>query len=325
MKKYFSIMLGLVIFLTFIQFTGIGWTQTDYPKRTITLICPFGAGGGTDILDRALASTLHEYLGQPVIVQNRSGSSGAIGAAYVAKARADGYTLLGATSAAIETVPLLKDFPYDPIESFTPLCRFTYSPGCLIVHNDSPWKTLDDLIKYMKSHPEKKLKFADTGFSSAGSLGATMLFDKAGVEFSMLQMKSGGKVVAALLGKHIDMSNRSIGTFFQHYKAGTIRPLCYFGTKRSSVLPEVPTAIECGYNVNTGFWRGVLAPSGVPKPAIAKLKDALEKACKSKSFTRMADRMGEPIDYLPGDELEKYIKTQIKNNTELFKKVGLIK
>jgi tripartite-type tricarboxylate transporter receptor subunit TctC len=243
----------------------------------------------------------------------------------VAQARPDGYTLLAGTAGPFYTHPHIKRLPYDPVKDFVPIGRYNDTPLFFYVHTDSPWRKLDDLLHYAKSQPAKSIKAGTVAKGSIPTLTCQEWEIAVGVEFAHVPFKGAGQQVPALLGKHIDIGTLSPARLVSHHKAGKIRLLCIFSEERSPEFPDVPTARELGYDIVSSFWRGLFAPAGTPRPIVAKLRDALKKSVQHKSFSKMCDRLKEPISYLSGEEFGDLIEKDYKRYGNLIRRLGLSK
>ncbi|MCD0504039.1 Bug family tripartite tricarboxylate transporter substrate binding protein [Bordetella petrii] len=246
-----------------------------YPDRPVTLVVPFPPGGPTDAMARRLADGLKNQLGQTVVVENRGGAGGNIGAEYVASAKPDGYTILFGTSGPLAiNVSLYKNQQYDPRKSFAPIIRIGHLPNILVVHPSVPVKNVQELIAYAKQNPDK-LSYASSGNGASSHL-AGILFNKlAGTNILHVPYKGTGPALNDLLGGQVSMSFTDILTALPHVQAGTLRPIGLASAERSDALPDLPTIAEqglAGYDVSVFF--GIVAPRGTPDDVVQKLNQA---------------------------------------------------
>lgn len=250
----------------------------DYPdtSKTIRLIIPNSAGGGTDIAGRLLAEGLQQKLGTTVVVENLSGAGGIEGAVQLMNAAPDGYTL------ALVPIPQVSMYYLDPErggsfkrEGTTVIAQHDYGPLSIAVANDSQYKTLDDVIKAAKEKPGS-VTSASSSVLGTGHLSLLRLNKVAGVDLNWTAMEQQGTALASLLGHHIDIITDTFSELYPHAKSGDIRLLAVFDTQRAAEMPDVPTAQELGYDVVLTTTRLVIAPAGTPQPIVEKLQDTVE-------------------------------------------------
>ncbi len=247
-----------------------------YPSRPITLVNGFPPGAATDTVSRQIAAVLTKRLGQSVVVENRTGASGTIGAASVARATPDGYTLLfGVLSNLIIGPASIKDIPFDPVQSFAPIIEVARGPYVLVVVPSVPAKTLSEFIDYAKKNPGK-LNFGSVGPGSAHHFAGEMLKRAAGIEMVHVPYKGGGPAYAGLLGGEIQALLDTMPGPQPYVQAGTLRALGVAGPKRLPTLPTVPTFAEQGLDgVDVQFMFGVVAPRGTPADIVTKLNSEI--------------------------------------------------
>ncbi|MBX3606568.1 MAG: tripartite tricarboxylate transporter substrate binding protein [Piscinibacter sp.] len=250
-----------------------------WPDKTITLLVPFPPGGSSDQIGRYLQPKLQEKLGQPVIIDNKAGATGTIGAALVKRSPADGYTLLVSSLGPFVIAPhLLKNVPYDATKDFDLLTVAVQAPNVLVVPSASPLKSVADLIAQLKKTPDR-VTFASSGNGSSDHLTAELFWLQTGTSGTHVPYKGGGPAMSDLLGAQVDASFQNINSVVQHVAAGKLRPLAVTGTKRSPLLPDVPTLAEAGVkDVVVYSWQAVAAPKGLPADVKAKLHAALVAA-----------------------------------------------
>ena len=300
--------------------TGAGQA---YPTKPIRYIVPFAPGGMTDILGRIVGQKLFEAWGQQIIVDNRAGAAGGIGAEIAAKAPPDGYTILGGTiSSHAINVSLYSRLPYDPVKDFAPITLYVSLPNMLVVHPSLPVNSVRDLIALAKSKP-KQLTFASAGNGTSQHLSGELFNVMAGVELVHVPYKGSSPGLADLVGGQVMMFFDNITTALPLAKSGKIRPIAVTTAKRASVAPELPTIAEsglAGYNVSS--WQGVFAPAGTPKPIIAKLNAEIVKILgmsdvKQRLLTLGADTVGNT----PG-EFAAFVKAEIAKWAPIVKASG---
>lgn len=247
-----------------------------YPTKPIRLIIPFAVGGSTDNLGRVLAARLSEKLGQQVVADNRPGAGGNIGTDLVAKAPADGYTLLFATEGTLGINPsLYKKLPFDPEKDFTPIAQFASVPNILVVNPKVQAKTVQELAAYAKSKPAS-LNMGSAGNGTTNHLSGELFQSMTGATFTHVPYKGSGPAMADLLADQIQLMFDNLPGSLPHVKAGSLRALAVTSAKRSPLLPDVPTMAEAGvpgYDVEV--WFGVAAPKGLPAQTLATLSKAI--------------------------------------------------
>jgi tripartite-type tricarboxylate transporter receptor subunit TctC len=260
-------------------FLSFSAAAQSYPSKPIRLIVPFAAGGGNDNVARLVGRRLADGLGQPVVVDNRPGAGGVVGAELAAKSAPDGYTLFlgGVGSHAIN--PNLHDkLPYDPIKDFAPVALLAQAPLVLVVHPSVPAKSVAELTAYARAHPGK-LNFASNGNGSSSQLAAVMFDSMAGVEMVHVPYKGLSPALADLLSGQVQLMFSSVVAILPHVKAGKLRGLAVTGAKRLASLPELPTIAESGLpGYEASSWYGILAPAGTPRDIVMKLNAELAKA-----------------------------------------------
>ena len=270
-----------------------------YPSRPVTLVNGFPPGAATDTISRQIAVVLARRLGQAVVVENRTGAAGTIGAASVARAAPDGYTLLfGVLSNLIVGPASIKDIAYDPVQSFTPIVEIARGPYVLVVTPSVPARTLAEFVDYAKKNPGK-LNFGSVGPGSAHHFAGEMLKRAAGIDMVHVPYKGGGPAYAGLLGGEIQVLLDTMPGPQQYVRAGTLRALAVTGPKRLSTLPEVPTFLEQGQDgVDVQFMFGIVAPKGTPADIIARLNAETTQALADPEIR--ATLAGQSIEPTPG-------------------------
>ena len=248
--------------------------QTDYPSRPITLVVPFAAGGGTDSIARDIAKNMADRLHQPVVVDNRGGAGGALGADYVAKAKPDGYTLLFATSTFATNAAIEPKLPYDPIKDFAPVAMIGHGPLLVVTSKQLGAKNVAQLIAAARARPEG-LNFCSAGNGSINHLSGEMFRQKTGLNMTHVPFKGSGPATVELLAGRIDVFFATVPTILSYVRAGKVPVLAVTTAQRSPLFPNVPTLAEAGVpGLDISTWWGVLAPAKTP-PAVI---DALNRA-----------------------------------------------
>ncbi len=249
-----------------------------YPDKPIRFIVPQAAGGSTDILSRTVGQKLSELLGQQLVMDNRPGANGIIGTDMVAKAPADGYTLLaGGTATIAINVSLYNKIPYDPIKDFAPVVNFAFSTSVLVVHPSLAAKTIAAVIALAKARPGE-MRSASAGIGSSPHLSTEVFKSMAGVNVTHVPYKGSTPGVVATVSGETAMMFTGIASALAHIKAGRLRALSVNGPKRSPALPDVPTAGSSGLpGFEVDFWIGMLAPAGTPAAVVARLNSEVNR------------------------------------------------
>lgn len=295
----------------------------NYPSKPIKAIVPFAAGSATDQIGRAFAAKMAETLGQPVVIENRPGANGMIGADVVAKAPADGYTLLfgtNSTNAALKS--LVKNLPYNQDNAFTPIGYFGSVPLIVTVNNDLPVKSLNGLVSLAKADPGK-ITFAYA--STSQRVSSEMLASAADIKMTGVSYKSGPNAMTDLIGGQVSMFTADFAVTLPQVQAGKIRGLAVTSLKRSPAIPELPTVNEAlgikNYELIAFF--AVFGPAGMPKEAVIKLNKAINEAAKSKELTERFASMG--FETQPGtpEALAQKIKLETAKWAQAIKAAGM--
>lgn len=268
-----------------------------YPARPITLIVPFAPGGTVNLMGRLLANHMSEVLGQPVIVENKPGGGGSIGANFVAKAPADGYTLLLATMGQQSIQPLLtKNLPYDAARDFAPVALFSTVPNVLAVSADTPARNVAELVEYARQNPGK-LNMASAGVGSVNHLTGELFMFRSGARFEHVPYRGAGPATAELLSGQVQVMFANLPNVLAYIKPGKVRVLAVASEKRSPAIPDVPTLAEAGVkDAVVESWYGVMAPAGTDAQVIRKLQDTVIGIAKDEALTaQLADQGAVPF------------------------------
>nr|WP_145544927.1 tripartite tricarboxylate transporter substrate binding protein [Variovorax boronicumulans] len=253
-----------------------------WPSKAVTMVVPFPPGGSTDQVARAVGPLLTDKLKQSFLVDNKAGATGTIGATFVKRAPADGYTFLVTSLGPLVIVPhLLKGMQFDPLKDFDPITVAVQSPNVLVVHPSSPFKSLADVVAFNKANPGK-MTFASAGNGSSDHLTAELFWQQIGVKGIHVPYKGGAPAHTDLMGGQVDASFQNVNSVLQYIKGGKMRALAVTSTKRSPVLPDVPTMAEAGVaNVEVTSWQAIVAPKGLPADVREKAHAAFVEALNS--------------------------------------------
>lgn len=298
--------LGVVFLLAI--FTGLV-AAASYPSKPIHLVIAMAPGGSNDITGRMIAVKLTEHLGKQVIVENRGGGGGVIGAEYVAKAEPDGYTLLLISGSHI-IQSAFQELPYDPINSYALIGRIGTVPNAIVVHPSVPANTLKELIALAKQKPGQ-LIFGTSGVGSTPHLAAELVAMMANIKIKIMHFKGGGASMTDLLGGHSQAMFGSINQLMPHIKSGAFRVLATGGTKRTSVMPDIPTISEAGVpGYSTLGWWGLVAPKGTPAPIVDTLTKELKTILANDEVRQWFLKDGAEADYMSPTEFGKFLEEE---------------
>ena len=295
-----------------------------FPDKPIVLVIPFPPGGPTDAMARTLAAEMKDRLGQPMIVENRAGAGGNIGAEYVARATPDGQTLLFGTSGPLAiNASLYRKISYDPVKSFAPVIQVGHLPNILVVNPAVPAKNVKELIAYAKANPGK-LSYASSGNGASSHLAGVLFNASAGIDLQHIPYKGTGPALNDLLGGQVSMSFTDVLTALPYVKTGKLRALGVTTTERSQALPDVPTVAEQGvpgYDVSVFF--GIVAPAGTPPDRVAKLNQAFVEVLDTPKVKQLFASQGlEPAPASTPQQLGKFIQAQMSNWAGVVKQAG---
>lgn len=312
----------LAVALAALVVGGGAAAQARYPDKPITFVVPFAASSATDLLARALGQSITEQTKQQVLVDNKAGASGMLAAQAAARAQPDGYTVLittNTTHAANEH--LYKKLSYDPVKDFVPVSGLGKGGQVLVVRAESGFKTVADLVARAKQQPGK-LSFGSG--SSSSRVAGEMLKQLSGTEILHVPYKSNPQAVTDLLGGQIDFMITDTATGLPHVRAGKLRALGYSTTKRSPLLPEVPTLEEAGVKgYDMGFWFAAYVPAGTPQPVVARLGELLHTAVKSAAAKSFFENSGVEGWTTGSDELARFQAAETRKWGRVIKAAGI--
>ena len=306
-----------------VLFASAALGADEYPARAVRVIVPFAPGGGTDIVARILGQQLSQKLGQSFVIENRPAGSGIVGADLVAKAPADGYTLLFAFSSLSSSAKLFSHLPYDPIRDFAPVALATSSPLLAVVPASLPAKTTGDFIAYARAHPGK-LNYGSSGPGSSPHLATELFLSMTGTKMTHIAYKGIAPAITALLADEVQFSLVPIAVGMPHVRSGKLRALGVAGLTRSSTVPELPTIAESGL---PGFevigWWGVLAPAKTPRGPVDLLNRELRSALELPDVRRTLLDQG--MDPAPGtpEQFGALIKADMDKWGEIGRRLGV--
>ncbi|MBY4898412.1 tripartite tricarboxylate transporter substrate binding protein [Cupriavidus sp. AU9028] len=314
---------GVALAATFAGISGSAMAQGTYPTKPITMIVPFSAGGTTDILARIVSLQLGKALGQPVVVDNRPGAGGNIGASLAAKAGGDGYTLfMGTIGTHAINQSLYSKLPYDPVKDFAPITRIAMVPNLVVVNPQVPVKTVKELIAYVKANPDK-LSYGSSGSGSSMHLSGELFNSMTGLKIQHIPYKGSAPAVNDLLGNQIGLMFDNLPSSHQHVKAGKLRPLAVTSAKRSPALPDVPTVAEAGVpGYEATSWFALYATGGTPKAIVDRLNAEVVKILAMPEVQKqMAGQGAEPHPEKP-EQLAAFMKAEATKWAKVVKDSG---
>jgi tripartite-type tricarboxylate transporter receptor subunit TctC len=294
-----------------------------WPSKPIKWVVPFAPGGTTDILARTVGEKLGAALGQPVIVENRPGAGGGVGADFVAKSPPDGYTLVGGTiSTHAINASLYKSLPYDPVRDFVPITLIARLPNLLVVNPSVPAKNVAELVALMKANPGK-YTFASSGNGTSQHLSGELFKSIAGVDMQHVPYKGSPPALQDVVGGQVTMTFDNITTALPLAKAGNLRALAVTTAQRSAVAPEIPTMAEAGLaGYEIGSWQGVFAPAGTPPEIVRRLNTEIVRILKSPEIHDKLIALGaEPVGNSV-DEFTAMVRSEVAKWGDVVKRSG---
>ena len=294
-----------------------------YPNRPIRIVVPYAAGGAVDIVARTIGQPLAEVLKQPVIVDNRPGASANIGMELVAKAAADGYTLLMASNGIATNVALFPHLTFDAQRDFAPIAKIGHAPLVIVVPAASPAKSLKDLIAMAKAEPGK-LSYASAGNGSSGHLAGELLKSTAKVDVLHVPYKGGAPAITDLLGERISFMPINPVEVMAHIRAGRLRALAVASDKRFALLPDVPTVAQAGLpDYEVSVWWGLVAPAKTPPEIVRQLNAETDKALADPAIANKLGELGVVVTPGTPDQFAAFIKSQTELWSDVVKSSGI--
>lgn len=299
------------------------FSQAAYPTQPIRLIVSFAAGGPTDVFARLVASKLEKELGQPIIVENKPGGGSNIGSEFVAKAKPDGYTLLVGTVANATNMGIYKNLGYDTVRDFAPITQIMSSPSVLVVNNNIPVKTLDELVAYIKERPGK-LNYASSGAGGMQHHAAEMLKLRAGIDMLHIPYKGAAPALTDVIGGTVNMGFKTASGVMPAIQSGKVRAIAVAGNSRLAQLPDIPTMAEAGMpGIEADSWNGLFAPAGTPPAIINRLAEATIKVLQTQEIKeRFAAISATPVGSSPA-EFSQYVRDEVQKWGKVAKEANV--
>lgn len=295
-------------------------TETVFPEKSITLVVPYAAGGGTDATARALAKAAEKHLGQSIGVVNKTGGNATVGISEVANAKPDGYTLIMNAN----EIALLPHMGLTPItyEDFAQVAHINFDPSALTVPADAPYDTLDEFVTYAKENPGK-IRVGGTGKGGIWHLGSASIEKAADVEFTYVPFDGAAPAKTALLGGHIEAITVSPAEVLAQVESGELKTLGVLSDDRSSIMPDVPTFKESGFDTAVGVWRAIDAPAGTPTEVVKVLEEAFSKATEDPEFQDFMNNNGLGIVFKGTEEYKALVAKDHEYFGGLLKELGI--
>ena len=289
----------------------------NYPSKTVRIIVPYVPGGTSDILSRLLSPKLAEVFGQTVIVDNRPGANGNIGADLVAKSAPDGHTMLLADLGALSISPSVYKLPFDPVKDFAPVTMVTYSPHLLVVHPSVPVKTVKELVALGKTG---KLNFVVSGMGGAPHLAGVAFEAQTGVKWTYIPYKGGADAIIGLASGQVDAIFNGMLATYPHVKSGRLKLIAVSSAKRVAAIPDVPTVAEAGLkDFETGSWQGVVAAAGTPKEVVARLNGEISRILNTPEMKGNLAKLGTDVYTMTPEQLGNWLKSEIDKWAKVVK------
>jgi len=313
----------LLIASTGLMAAGPATAADVYPSKTIRLVVPFAPGGGSDIVARLLSPKMTEALGQTVVVDNRAGASANLGAAMVAKAAPDGYTLLLANANYTINPSLFKSLPFDPVREFAPVALLANVTNVLAIHPSIPAKSVKELISFAKAHPGQ-LNFASPGNGTSSHLAGELFRQVAKIEVVHIPYKGATPAITDLIAGQVSFTMASVLSVLPYAKQGRLRMLAVTTAKRSGALPDIPTISEAGLpGFEVSNWYGILAPGGTPRPTVDRLNSELARIARVPDLAeKLAAQGADPATGTP-EEFERFIQAELKKWAAVVRSAGI--
>ena len=294
----------------------------NFPTRPVTLLVTFPAGGPTDIAGRALAEATSKYLGQPVVVENRPGATGTLGAAALVNARPDGYTV-SMIPITVLRLPHMENVAFDPMKDIRYVMGVSGYVFAFVVRADAPWKSMAELVAAAKTSPGK-ISYGSHGIGGSVHLATEELSSAQGVTLNHIPYKGSADMLTAMLGGHLDVAVDSTGAV-PHVAAGKARVLAVLTEKRTPVWPDVPTLTELGYGIVSTSPYGIGVPAATPPAVVKALHDAFKKGLEDPIHTQTLAKYNQPVWYLSTEDYTKWAREQYEKERKIINSLGLTK
>lgn len=326
-RRHFVTILGAAV-LGATALAGVSGTAlaqgAPFPTKPVKIIVPFAPGGTSDVLARAIGQKLSVMWSQPVVVENRPGAGGNIGAEMVARAPADGHTLLMIDVGTLTISPsVIANLTYDPLKDLAPVSVVAFSPHALVVHPSLPVKSVKELIAHAKANPGS-INFANPGNGTLIQLAAEQFKGQTGITFTQVPYKGGAQALVGMIGGEVNMTLNGMLATLPHIKSGKLRPLAVAAAKRSEALPDVPTLDEAGVaGFQSGSWQGLLTSGGTSKEVVAKIHASVIEVLKAPEIRQQLANQGADVIGNTPEEFGASMKADHAKWAKIVKEVGI--
>jgi tripartite-type tricarboxylate transporter receptor subunit TctC len=322
MKNTRRIVLAALAAASALALSGAAFAQA-WPAKPIKIIVPYPPGGTSDILARAVGQKMAETYGQPVIVENKAGATGNIGADFVAKSSPDGYTLLLADIGSLAIAPsVVATLPFDPVRDFAPVVMVAYSPHILAAHPSVPAKTVAELVAHLKAKPDS-LNFAISGVGGANHLAGIDFAQRAGVTWTYVPYKGGAQAIADVMAGHAQVLFNGMLATYPMVKDGKLKAIAVSSARRFPGAPDIPTVAESGYGgFETGSWQGIVAPAGTPPEIVRKLHGTVMTILATPEMKDRLDKAGAEVRAMSPEQFGTFIRDEKSRWAKVVKESG---
>lgn len=324
-SRYWRVKLLRVFFLglMIMVWSALSMAQGTFPSQPINVVVGFSPGGSTDLGVRIVADQVSKELGVSLVILNKPGAGGMVGSEFVRHSKPDGYTLFGASFPFL-TIPILDAKSPYTIDDFDPICLHTTQVNVVVVRNESPFKTIKDVIDFAKKNPGK-LSYGSSGIGSTSHFFGELLKQSIGIDLTHIPFKGDAPIATATIGGHIDLGFPTLPGAFSLIKGGSFRALVVGSKERSPDFPELPTLAESGYpEALIESWHAFLGPKGIPKPVMEKLSTVFEKAVKHPSVKKMLSQVGLTPAYMNAKEFKEFMEKDAERLKKVAQKSGMI-
>ena len=315
----------MIRFLPLLMFALVTSSMAQsFPSKPVRFIAPFAPGGGSDLIARKLAQALTGALGQPVVVDNRTGGSGVVGTDIVAKSAPDGHTIMMTTPTFTVNPSLMAKLPYDNIRDFAPITLIATAPHLLAVHPSLPVKSVKEVVALAKAMPEQ-LTFSSGSTGGSSHLSGALFNSMARITMTHIPYRGGGQAVLAIMTGEVSLGFVDLVSMLPHVNSGRVRAIALTGAKRSAVLPNTPTVAESGYpDFQSGIWYGVIAPARTPVDTIARLNAELVKIIRTPDFLASLRAEGADVVASTPEVFGEHLKRETSRWAKVIKEAKIV-
>jgi tripartite-type tricarboxylate transporter receptor subunit TctC len=312
----------LVVAALFFVVHSVAFAQA-WPTKPIKIIVPYPPGGTSDILARSVGQKLSETLGQPVVVENKPGATGNIGADFVAKSPPDGYTVLLGDIGSLAIAPsVVTSLPFDPVKDFAPVVMVAYSPHLLVVHPSVPAKDVKEIVALSKARPDS-LNFAVSGLGGANHLAGIEFAQRAGIKWTYIPYKGGSQALTDMVGGQAQVMFNGMLATYPFVKDGKLRALAISSANRFAAAPDIPTVAESGFSgFETGSWQGIVAPAGTPPDVVRKIHATVMTILATPEIKERLDKAGAEVRAMSPEQFGAFIRNEKERWAKVVKESG---